>query len=120
MSLLGAQVSLLDLTCAGSYRNIPVIWNVYQRLSVASIILLSENDLFQFIFITLNVSDISRSMTKPTKLLVRPVKTQITPRVGSESSMCALRIASKDPRFLHAHMSFCWFYHSQAHIGTFR
>ena len=46
----------------------------------------------------------SRSMTKPTKLLVRPVKTQISlgiHPVWSESSMCTLWVA-KEQMLLHA------------------
>ena len=48
-------------------------------------------------------SDMSRSMTKPTKWSLRPAKTKISlgiRPVWSESSLCAQWV-SKDPSFLH-------------------
>ena len=69
----------------------------------------------------------SHLMTKPTKLHVRPAKTQISlgiRPVWSESSPCAQWV-SKEPNFLHAdsedsdqtgHMPFCWVCHEAAQI----
>ena len=51
-----------------------------------------------------DLTHMSRLMTKPTKLHVRPAKTQISlgiRPVWSEASLCAQWV-DKDPRFLHA------------------
>ena len=74
----------------------------------------------------------SHLMTKPTKLHVRPAKTQISLGicpVWSESLLCAQWVA-KGPSFLHvdrehsdqtwslcwAHMALCWFCHAAAQM----
>ena len=95
----------------------------------------------QLVYINLKGKHLRRNMTKSTKWLVRPAKTQIglgIRPVWSESLLCAQWVA-KGPSFLHslsgqqrlwsdwgdaqadlslrwAHMPFCWFCHVAAHL----
>ena len=97
--------------------------------------------LLKWVFIG-HASNLSRSMSKPSKWSVHPAKTSISLGicpVWSESSLCALWVAmdpwsscgeqrlwsdyrtdaQADLSLRCLHRSFCWFCHAQAHVLGF-